>query len=1022
MANRQLSPVNTSEPENLTPILIMPQNLSIKDKPGEIDIIHVPMTYMGYGYEINSTLFALKFDETILTYDVDSRVTFTLPENFRGLASISSFDSSQLNFIIKSNSDVLIDDVIASIPFQVHCPAGSGQFIETNIDFSDEAFITFGTLDGQGINRLTNPPSRGITGTITIECQLPPFSGIDQDILADEIECPPEDPNRDTDNDGKRDCEDIDSDGDGIPDTTENDTKTQTGELIDTDGDGLPDYRDTDSDNDTIPDALEGHDLNADGLKDSAPYEQDSDNDGLDDAYDTYDKRQDDPTLHIKTENDRGSSASIQDFDGDTLPDWRDDDDDDDGLMSAIEWEYSRYQPVDLDLDAHPAWLDVDSDGDAIPDFEEASMGSTIPTDSDEDTIPDFLEHNIRDTDGRGWADVYDRDSDNDGILDSVEWLYDADGDRIPAAYDTDSDNDLIPDNLDTGSGDTGDKDGDMLPDLLEGTEDLDNDGIPNDEDLDADGDGIDDIDEGCHETDEGYIDYMLIGPDINKDGKILPSELDIDGDGVPNLVERCQDVDGDGYINSLDIDADNDGILDAVEGQEDVDNDYIINAQDTDADNDGIPDYLEWINDQDRGGIPNHLDETFADSDGDGIPDFIEGEEDSDGDGLANFEDDDTDSDAISDQIEGFGDVDGDGILNFQDADSDNDGISDLLEGKSDADKDGIINAQDTDSDNDGIPDWYEGPTEYTTSNAARSLNDFDRHYVENRLRRFEDADGDGIINLFDPDSDNDGLSDADEDVGILDPDGNDVLTSQEAYTQSLPSGDNQNYRRVETEHEANVRFQLSIDDLVMSSTGEAQFSLSVENTSHTPLEDTVVEVIIPSQTRFVQAISGWQANVQALVERGFNTPEELQLRDGHWELKNGQGPCPEYKQLPHRCLFEVGTLDVDEVGDLYFTLDVGSSMARNSNDLIILQAILKGVRPQEQVDIEIIKATVANVVGPTALPDMPEPDMTEPPASVETTTPPTTETEGTNAIPYETTINSSEWIESIFLPIIKH
>lgn len=68
----------------------------------------------------------------------------------------------------------------------------------------------------------------------------------------------------------------IDSDGDGLSDTTETD--------LDSDGDGIPNYLDLDSDNDGVPDMLETYaDTDTDGIPNIL--DTDSDNDGLPDGW-----------------------------------------------------------------------------------------------------------------------------------------------------------------------------------------------------------------------------------------------------------------------------------------------------------------------------------------------------------------------------------------------------------------------------------------------------------------------------------------------------------------------------------------------------------------------------------------------------------------------------------------------------------------------------------------------------------------------------------------------------------------
>ena len=133
-------------------------------------------------------------------------------------------------------------------------------------------------------------------------------------------------------------------------------------------------------------------------------------------------------------------------------------------------------------------------------------------------------------------------------------------------------------------------------------------------------------------------------------------------------------------------------------------------------------------------------------DKDNDGIPDYVESYmpaawADANGNGISNAFDAtypgfvDNNNDHINDNFQADGDSDNDGILNYLDTnfpgrvDSNGDGIDDRF----DMDLDGIINMLDLDSDNDGIPDVVE----------AGGV----------------DANGDGIIDNY-TDTDNDGLS----------------------------------------------------------------------------------------------------------------------------------------------------------------------------------------------------------------------------------------------------------------------
>ena len=190
----------------------------------------------------------------------------------------------------------------------------------------------------------------------------------------------------DSDQDGIPDYLDIDSDNDGIVDNIEGqgehsyiepdgwrddnnngwDDRYDDEEggyafdlnLTDTDDDGIPDFLDSDSDNDNVPDFIEGNDDNADGIPDVVRFYSDMDRDGLDDAYDWIDGW----GIPDLVDNETGSIAPLQDFDGDGWRDWRDINDEDDEYLTANEDINGNgdYSDDDLDLDGHPEYLDTE--------------------------------------------------------------------------------------------------------------------------------------------------------------------------------------------------------------------------------------------------------------------------------------------------------------------------------------------------------------------------------------------------------------------------------------------------------------------------------------------------------------------------------------------------------------------------------------------------------------------------------------------------------------------------------------
>ena len=94
--------------------------------------------------------------------------------------------------------------------------------------------------------------------------------------------------------------------------------------------------------------------------------------------------------------DDDENGASLQDPDGDGIPNYLDTDSDGDGIPDSVEGT------GDVDGDGIPNYLDTDSDGDHIPDALENQQGP--------------------DTDGDGIPNYYDTDSDGDGMPD--EWEY----------------------------------------------------------------------------------------------------------------------------------------------------------------------------------------------------------------------------------------------------------------------------------------------------------------------------------------------------------------------------------------------------------------------------------------------------------------------------------------------------------------------------------------------------------------------------------------------------------------------
>lgn len=229
-------------------------------------------------------------------------------------------------------------------------------------------------------------------------------------------------------------------------------------------------------------------------------------------------------------------------------------------------------------------------------------------------------------------------------------------------------------------------------------------------------------------EVDVGYTNEYTLPLALipSSDYYFIVLGYNVDGNGPSTLEKHYSTFDSDG-----------DGLLDGDEV-----NYYGTSIDNVDSDGDGITDYDEvtmwgddWDTDADNDGTINLLD---YDADDDGLSDgqefYIYGTDptlyDSDNDGLAD-----------NDEVTMWGDdwntdADNDGTINLLDYDADGDGLSDGQEYSIYGTNPAIA-----DSDSDGLTDQEE-VTLWATNWGA-------------------DLDGDGIINILDPDSDGDGILD---------------------------------------------------------------------------------------------------------------------------------------------------------------------------------------------------------------------------------------------------------------------
>lgn len=226
-------------------------------------------------------------------------------------------------------------------------------------------------------------------------------------------------------------------------------------------------------------------------------------------------------------------------------------------------------------------------------------------------------------------------------------------------------------------------------------------------------------------------------------------------------------DTDGDGVANVFDLDSDNDGIPDVVEaglGNYSEGNATLTGSSTwVDTNNNGMHDLTESniVLDSDSDGTPNYLD---LDSDNDTIFDVDEsgagnssdanyqnGDGDVSGDGVG----DGPDTDAVREA-----DIDSDGTLEYY-----TDGILDLYDyynGATFAAAYGNSNQGTTgagwhyyvkDTDNDGTPDYMDTTSDGSTFDISHTLYAHLDANNDGIIDGTNDAEGDGILDLFDTD-----------------------------------------------------------------------------------------------------------------------------------------------------------------------------------------------------------------------------------------------------------------------------
>ena len=540
------------------------------------------------------------------------------------------------------------------------------------------------------------------------------------------------------------------------------------------------------------PAYLDGTDADMDGDGVLNPSDLDNDNDGVTDA----------------RENTFGVDPDA-DHDIDGIPNWRDASDRGDGTSAGCTDSGAdgvcdtTLSAFDTDGDRRPNHNDLDADNDGIPDVKEAGHGATdansdgmvdgaVGTNGFRDSLETSAgsgvsNYALLNTDGDSASDFRDLDSDGDGAFDVAETgrsALDANADGRIDTSTTDVDRDGILSNVDANDAVFG------FPSIL--LPDADVDGIPNPYDKVGAGPAVGDSDaDGLSDTTECPGGWPC--PDSNSDGtpNYMTNSPDTDSDGVNNVDDvaladpsRCRDVDNDTCDDCTNTGANLSGGSTSNDGL-DTDVDGICNAGDTDDDNDGVldgpdasPTNPNLCRDLDTDTCDDCSVTGANNSGGSTSNDGL----DSDADTLCNAGDNDDDNDGVTDGIDidpfdpnACGDDDGDFCEDCVNTGADSSG-GDLDDDGLDTDADGLCNLGDSDSDDDGVVDGIDRDPIH-----PNVCQDIDLDTCDDCTNTGADLSGgdtdddgtdsdlDGLCDAGDADVDEDGVSDA-ADVNPLD------------------------------------------------------------------------------------------------------------------------------------------------------------------------------------------------------------------------------------------------------------
>ena len=219
------------------------------------------------------------------------------------------------------------------------------------------------------------------------------------------------------------------------------------------------------------------------------------------------------------------------------------------GRFEVIEMQYQEL--IDSDSDGIPDSKDLDSDNDGLPDNIEAqtTQGYIVPTGTD--------------SDGDGLDNAYDATPNTGATGSNGLTPVNSDGADNPDYLDLDSDNDGTFDIEESGlANNDGDNDGDT--DGIVGVNGLDNDNTIESSDDYVDVNGL---------SHDGTNFALLDSDNDTDDNGTDASPLGIDFEYRDNSDDQCDgaisdnlDSDGDGVTDICDLDIDNDGIINSIE------------------------------------------------------------------------------------------------------------------------------------------------------------------------------------------------------------------------------------------------------------------------------------------------------------------------------------------------------------------------------------------------------------------------------------------------------------------------